>query len=181
MSVIGAITGFAAYTALHRPGAGTPEEDFSWTGAAVWAASGAAMGATVGYLGGYALAYWGPPVWITLNGATYVLGQELVNRWPNANVLLGHFLKHGQQVASILRTTNYTIDRYGADAVYILENPLYRKPIENGWAYIRYLGTSPSGTAYFGLVIEKLGRIVTFYPISVRDAAHGLFREFVLR
>ena len=168
-AIIGALTAAALYTYYHPPGS----ERFTWKGFIIWTISGAAAGAVVGYLGWYAWLYWGPAVTTTIGGTTYRIGRHLVNRWPHINVLRSHFIKHGHQIANILRETNYTIQRYAADAAFVKDYYVYKtyNVARGAWYYIKYLGVSQSGKSYFAFVVEKGGKIVSFRPLWVKDAA----------
>ncbi len=169
VSIIGALSAASIYSYLNPPGS----EKFTWKGLVVWTISGAAAGATLAVAGWYSWLYWGPAITTSVGGTTFQVGRQLVNRWPNLNVLSGHFAKHGTQISNILRTGSYPLSRYASDAAFVVDNYIYKtyNASRGAWYYIRFLGNSQSGKAYFAFVVEKGGKIVSFRPIWVKEAA----------
>jgi RHS repeat-associated protein len=181
-AVIGVLAGALAYTLTHPPSAGPDAENkFTWKGFVLWTAAGGAAGALAAYGGWYAVMYFGPPITTTIGGVTYPVSRLLAQQWANLNVLKDHFIKHGQQVAGIIRQGAYTLEQYAADAAYIRDVPMARafNAARGAWYYVRLLGNSPSGKTMFGVVIEKGGQIVSFYPVplsQINDFIPGFVR-----
>jgi RHS repeat-associated protein len=181
-AIIGALAGAIGYTLTHPPGARPDQETrFTWRGFVLWTASGAALGAVAALGGWYAVVYFGPPLTTTIGGVTYTLSRTLAQQWPNLRVLADHFSRHGRQVAGVLRQGAYSLEQYAADAAYIRDFPMDKayNAARGAWYYVRFLGNSPSGNAIFGLVIEKGGKIVSFF--AVRAAEIGQYIPGIVR
>jgi RHS repeat-associated protein len=102
MGILGGLTGggLNIWHQTHQTASGN--YSFSIKGFIVWTISGAATGATMAYGGWYALLRFGPQITITVGTTATAVGRKIVQRWPSINILKNHFIKHGNEINSIL-------------------------------------------------------------------------------
>lgn len=112
-------------------------------------------------------AAWGASVAATISTTAGRISAYLTDKWTSVQNLVSHFQKHGQQIASILQKTEYTLEMYAADAVWVTENgiPLIDKFGCN--VFIRYMATTQGGAKFAYVVVNGAGKIITFYALSL--------------
>ena len=86
-----------------------------------------------------------------------------------------HYSKHGQQVASALNESNYTMEQYLKDANYVIQTGEYSS--KNN-AYYKYVGFSKSGnrkgrTKYAVVGLDKDTGEITTYHIKDIESMHA--------
>lgn len=90
-------------------------------------------------------------------------GSKTENIFKNQSLLEEHYGKHGQEIAGVLRESNYSIDRYLDDANYIINNGTYI-PELNG--YVSFM----SGKKYGFVGLDRTtGDITTFHIKNVSE------------
>ncbi len=83
--------------------------------------------------------------------------------FKNQSLLEEHYGKHGQEIADVLRESNYSIDRYLDDANYIINNGTYVSEL-NG--YVSFM----SGKKYGFVGLDRTtGDITTFHIKNVSE------------
>ena len=121
-------------------------------------------------LGGYyAWAAWGASVAATISTTAGTISAYLADKWTSVQNLVSHFQSHGQQIASILQETEYTLEMYAADAVWVTENgiPLINRLGQN--VFVRFMATTESGVKFAYIVVNETGRIITFWAMGLSE------------
>lgn len=163
-AAVGAAIGGAAYTATHSMDEYKVEDCLAEMGNGFldgFALGGLFQGASKGYS---AVKSWVKTGETTAKFTEVVeSGNKTGKLFKNQTLLEEHYGKHGQEIADVLKESNYSIDKYLDDANYIINNGTY-VPELNG--YVSFM----SGKKYGFVGLDRTtGDITTFHIKNVSE------------